>query len=180
MTNMKKLAVSFIVIILFLSGCATAPKLSPMQKRQITTRVIEGSYETVYQSILTVLQDQGYIIKNTDMRTGLISANIDRESSTGSQAVQALFLGYVSNKGSVIDASIMVNKINNDKSEVRINMQESQYGQNSSWGGTSKQNVETIYDKEIYGSLFNEIQIEVKRRNALGRDDNIETDDSKE
>jgi len=159
-------------IFFLLSGCATAPRLSPMQKRAITTKIIEGGYENIYRSILTVLQDQGYIIKNTDMNTGLITSTIDRESDSGSQFAQALFLGYVADKGSEIDVSIMVNKVNDSKSEVRINMQEVKYGQSSKWSGSSKQNVRHILDTEIYNSLFNEIQIEVKRRKALEQGDN--------
>lgn len=172
MGKKHKVIILLLFIIFLLSGCATAPKLSPMQKRAITTRIIEGGYDNIFRSILTVLQDQGYIIKNTDMNTGLITSTIDRETAFGSQFAQALFFGYVADKGSEIDVSVMVNKVNESKSEVRINMQEAKYGQSSKWSGSSKQNVKQILDTEIYNSLFNEIQIEVKRREALEQGDN--------
>ena len=158
----------FIIIILFGVSCAPTVQLSPMQVRQITTRLIEGSYENIFRATLTVLQDQGYVIKNTDMNSGLIVGNVDRAADGGSQFVQALFLGYVSDKGTEVEASCMVNKINDTSSEVRINIQEVKYGQASKWSGTSKQNSKQIYDEKIYQELFNQITVEVKRREAMG------------
>lgn len=164
----KYIAVLTLLTMISYTGCVPpAPKLSPAQKRQITTRLYEGGYETTYRAILSVLQDQGYIVKNTDMNTGLINATIDREVSGGSQAVQAVFLGYVADKGSELDASFMVNKINDTKTEVRLNIQESKYGQSNIYSGSSKQKVIQILDPEIYNSIFNEIQTEVKRREAM-------------
>ena len=106
---MNASAFYLIVASLMLLGCATpdsAINLSPMQKRQITTRQIEGSYENVYRATMTVLQDQEYIIKNTDMASGLIVANIDRETSKGNQFLQAFFQGYISDKGTFVEATV--------------------------------------------------------------------------
>lgn len=167
MKQYKTVAIIAIAFMMFIAGCAVQPQLSPIQKRQITTRIFDGEYETTYRSILTVLQDQGYIIKNTDMNTGLINATIDREAGSGSQAVQAVFLGYVVDKGSEIETSFMVNKISNTKTEVRLNMQESKYGQASKWSSSSKQSVKQILDPGIYNQIFNEIQTEIKRREAM-------------
>lgn len=167
MINRPKSNISLILILFFVIGCAPVPKLSPMQIRQITTRLVDGTYENVYRACLTVFQDQGYIIKQTDMDAGLIVANVDRASSSGSQVAQALFLGYVANKGTEVEVSCMVNMISTASSEVRISIQESQYGQASVWTGTSKQDTKTIYDVKTYDSLFNQIQLEVKRREAI-------------
>jgi len=160
---MKKFGLLIILPILFLSGCATiTPHLSPMQIRTITTRHMEGGYENIYRACITVFQDQGYIIKNTDMNTGLIVANVDREASKNSQFWQAFWTGYVYNKGTEVEVSCMVNKINDNASDIRINIQETTYAQ---WGG--KQNIKQIYDEEVYKNLFNEILTEVKRREAI-------------
>jgi len=162
----------FTLVLMFLGvACTTAPQLSPMQKRNITTRVVDGSYDNIYRSIMTVIQDQGYIIKNTDMNSGLINAIVDRPTSGGSQFLQSLGSGFVKDKGSELDLSFMVNKISNTKSEIRINIQESKYGQSSKFSSSSKQSAKTIYDPEIYTGLFNDITVEVKRREALGRDE---------
>ena len=138
-----------------------------MQIRQLTTKTMEGIYENVFKATITVLQDQGYIIKNTDMNSGLIVANVDRATSGGSQFTQALFGGYVSDKGTMVEVSCMVNKINDTTQELRINIQETKYGQSSKWSGTGTQDVRRIYDEKVYQGLFNQIITEVKRREAM-------------
>ena len=154
-------------LILLVTSCAVGPQLSQMQIRQITTKMIEGSYENIFRSCLSVFQDQGYIIKTTDMNSGLIVANVDRSQSGGSQFAQVLFLGYVADKGTEVEVSCMVNILNEKRSDVRINIQETKYGQASAWSGTSKQNTKTIFDSQVYENLFNQITIEVKRREAM-------------
>ena len=161
----KIITIVLICSLLSLCGCATTgtARLSPMQRRQMTTKLIEGSYENIYRSCLTVFQDEGYIIKNTDMASGLIVANVDRETSQASQFWQVFWLGYVYDKNTVIEVSAMVNKINDTSSNVRINIQETNYSQ---WGG--KNIIKQIYDTELYDNLFKTILTEVKRREAQG------------
>jgi hypothetical protein len=135
-----------------------------MQIREITTKEFEGSYENVYRACLTVIQDNNYIIKNTDMDSGLISATVDRETSEGSQFWQAFWLGYVANKSTLIELSCMVNDLNKTAQQVRINIQETNMSQ---FGG--KNVIKQIYDVGIYNALFNDIRTEIKRREAIGR-----------
>jgi len=169
---MKKntLVSGFLVLlsILLISACSTSKvKLSPMQIRQITTRLIESDYENVYRASLTVIQDQGYVIKNTDMDSGLIVASVDRKTKAGSQIAQALFLGYVPSKGKEFELSCMVNKLSEKSTEIRLNIHETEYGESSWLSGTSKQDSKQIYDQKLFADLFNEIEIEVKRREAI-------------
>jgi len=154
---------------ILISCASTEEKLSPIQKRQITTETFESDYDNVYKATLTVLQDQGYIIQNTDMQSGLIVGLVDRESSGGSQFMEALFLGYVADKGSKLQASCMVNEISEGTVELRINIQEAKYGQTSAFSSDVTQDVKRIYDEEIYNRLFNEIRLEIKRREAKER-----------
>jgi hypothetical protein len=146
-------------------GCA-APEtpLSPMQKRQITTKQIEGSYENVYRAAMTVTQDQGYILKNTDMNSGLIVAAIDRETSKSSQFWQEFWMGSVYDKGTFIELTLTVGKISEALQEVRMSLQESRYNQ---FGG--KTDIKQVLDPQVYQELANQIIVEVKRREALGR-----------
>ena len=153
--------------LLILVNCAPIPKLSPMQIRQITTRMFETDYETCYRATLTVLQDQEYIIKDTDMETGHILAKVDRQATGGSQFAQALFLGYVSDKGTEYELSAMVDKLSETSTEIRINIQKVKYGQSSKFSGTGKQSSKRIYDAELFRDLFNDISVEIKRREAM-------------
>lgn len=160
----KLYVVTIIFTLTVFIGCQTGPQLSPMQRRQITTRLIEGEYENTYRATLTVLQDQGYVIKNTDMNSGLIVATVDRETSKTSQFFQALLTKKVYNKGTLIEISVMVNKISKLQTEARMNIQETTY---SAYGG--KRKIKQIWDLNIYKKMFDEIVVEVKRREAIGR-----------
>jgi hypothetical protein len=152
-------------------GCVPEIELSPMQRRQITTRMFDSSYDNAFRATMTVLQDQGYVIKNTDMQAGLILASVDRETSSGSQIAQYLLVGHAFDKGTEVEISCTVNNLNDFSTEVRINIQEVKYGQSSWLSGTSKQSSKQIYEPELYRSLFNEITVEIKRREAIAGTD---------
>lgn len=156
--------VLLVILSLFIIGCAAVPQLSPMQLRQLTTRLIESSYDHVFRATMTVLQDNSYVIKQTDMNSGLIVANIDRETSGASQFFQAALIGRVTDKNTVIEVSATVNKLNEASQELRINIQETNYT-----GGGGKNTIKQINDKEVYQKLFNDITVEVKRREAMGK-----------
>jgi hypothetical protein len=153
--------------LLILISCTPTPKLSPMQIRQITTRMYECDYETCYRATLTCLQDQEYVIKNTDMESGHILASVDRQTKGGSQFLQALFTGYVSDKGTEYELSAMVDKLSETATEVRINIEKVKYGQSSKFSGTGKQSSKRVYDAKLFQDLFNDIGVEIKRREAM-------------
>jgi hypothetical protein len=169
MSFIKKSVVSISLVLLLLtglSGCKTAPEMSPMQKRQITTRSIDGGYQNIFKAIMTVLQDNMYIIKDTKMDTGLILAEVNRETDKKSQFFQKIYseTGAISNKGTIIEVSSTVDKISETTSEVRLTIQEKVY---SDTGGTTK--VKQILDPIVYEKLFNDITVELKRREAYGK-----------
>ena len=151
-------------IVLLGSGCASRANLSPMQKRQITTHQIEGSYENVYRAAMTVLQDQGYVVKNTDMASGLIVASVDRETSKSSQFWHEFLLGEVWDEGTFIESTITVETINDSLQEIRISLQETRY---TRYGG--KTDIKQLVTPAVYQELANQITVETKRREALGR-----------
>ena len=146
---------------------SSKPQLSPMQVRELTTKLYESDYEIIFRSALTVFQDQGYIIKNTDMSSGLILAYADRKTAFGSQLFSALMLGYVAHKGTDIEVSCMLSKISDTSSELRMNIREAKYGQSSMLSGTSKTDTHLIRDPKIYKALFDQIGVEIKRREAI-------------
>ena len=139
-----------ILSLLILVSCTPKPKLSPMQMRQITTRMFETDYETCYRATLTVLQDQEYVIKDTDMETGHILASVDRQTKGGSKFLQAVFLGYVSDKGTEYELSAMVDKLSETSTEIRINIEKVKYGQSSKFSGTGKQSSKRVYDAKLF------------------------------
>lgn len=150
--------------LLMLTGCETASqKLSPMQKRQITTKMVDGSYNNVYASVMTILQDHGYVIKQTVKDTGLITANVSKDA--GFWAKWASTTNGVSmNAGTKVEVSAVVDNLNTETSEVRLTIEEKQY---NSMGGVVRSI--QLYEPEVYQTLFNDIRTEVKRREAFGK-----------
>ena len=168
MNRYKTLIILVLSAIVLFVGCTVAPQLTPEQKRALTTRTFESNYENTFRSILAVVQDRQFIIENTDMNTGLIRATIDVETDRTSQAIQAAFAGRVANKGQKENISFMVSKINDNKTEVRLNIQVAVYGQSSSRSSSNEQQMsQQVLEPGVYNRLFDEIKAEVERRKAL-------------
>ena len=142
-------------------GCApTAP--SVMQKRAIESHVVDGSYRNVYKACMTVFQDEGYQIKNSDMESGLLVAAKDKELDAGSQLVGALFFGAAADKGSVFEVTATFDNVDSLHTNIRLNIQEVKY--NMAGRKTSSKDV---VKPEAQQHFLQAIQTEVKRREAL-------------
>lgn len=150
-----------LIMAALLSGCATPnANLSPMQRRVLTTRLIQGDREDTFRSIMTVLQDQGYSIRNTDMDAGLISAYVARRS-TGS-------LGITAEPRTGFEMSCIVGAVSEHTTEVRLNIRKSYEGERSLFERMRDAGPE-VYDAEVLQNFFDQIVVEVKRRQAIGR-----------
>lgn len=144
-------------------GCATAPQLSPMQRRSLQMRTFENaSYDTVFRAFKTVLQDDGYVITNQDMNGGLIVATIQKtDSGSAFWAAMAGTQNYRTGEG--FQLSINLEKLNKNTVESRLIIQKlEQY----SMGG---QQGHEILDPAMYRSFYDKVRVEVERRKASGR-----------
>lgn len=152
-----------------LSACAYS--LSPMQRRQVTTRVVHGAYEDVYRATLTVIQDEGYQIERTDLDTGLLRATRVKQATSGGGGAAlgiALLAATIlldadqddvgGREGApgrpVEDLSFVVVAVDDDRTEVRALL---------------VKNDGNVYDPAFYQDLFGQISVEVERREALAR-----------
>lgn len=150
-----------------LNACTVAPKMSPQQIRAMQMRTFESaSYETVFRAFKTVLQDEGYIIKNQDMKGGLILANIQKSTSSGSWFWITLANPhnnrYQRPSGDLYEISINLEPINQTTTEVRTTIQ-----QISQYDGTK--NGQIILDPQMYKTFYQKVMIEIERRKARGR-----------
>lgn len=166
-----------------LSACVPPKQeLSPMQKRQITTHNISGSYDNIFRSLETTLQDQGYIIKSADMDSGLITAESAKatpekhsyhsSSSTSSdgESIQDRlkdFMNERQKKGTSeqTQVSATVVKNNSNTSEVRMTIQKNTYNSTGAMIDSHQD-----YTADVYHNLFSTLQVEVKRREAMGKE----------
>ena len=144
--------VCLISMSVLLTGCATT-KLTAMQRRTFEAKELTGTYDDAYKSTLQVLQDNGYIIKNSDHASGVI------QGETG--VVQGWF-GRMDNteitatleqfgEGIVKERLTIVGK-------VKVS---SQYG--------THENSRNIDDPELFQKLYSEIQKEMFIRKNLSK-----------
>jgi len=158
------------------SACQTytpsGAALSPMQKRAMTTKLIDGSYEDTYRAVMTVMQDQDYGIRETDIASGLIVADVQRphratrESASSLGDVVEILSGATVTEGSGFELSCIVNPISDTATEIRLTLHVTTFGSPNT-NGVRRERSEQIYDPEVFREFFNQIDIEVKRRQAI-------------
>lgn len=155
---MKKLFYALVLsLILIIVGCSSNEiVLSQQQMRDMTIREFDANYKTVINSVISVLQDNEYILKSSDFNTGIISAEKKADKS-----------GFLSDQRSMVEVSSKVDSINENKTKVRLLLQERKLYVNYFWGFNTD-NVVTIKDKAIYDQLFNNIRVEIER-NKISR-----------
>jgi len=163
---LKLVGVVAVASVLFLqAGCVQQkPPLSPMQKRQITTKMVDGNYDNLFASTMTVLQDHEYVIKQTNKDTGLITAEVNKDAGFAAKFFTTDRYGNVSHSGTKVEVSAVISKLSATKNEIRLSIEEKTY--NNSGGTTSSKQ---LYQPEVFQTLFNDITTEVKRREAFGK-----------
>lgn len=76
---MKKITYLFVLVML-ISGCSsvywqlTSQRLTPLQRRVLESKELEGKFDDAFKATISVLQDKGYMIKTSDYGIGLIYA----------------------------------------------------------------------------------------------------------
>src|SRR4051812_1559316 len=85
-----------IILITCLAICAAPAvagkkaEISGLELQQIQSRDLEGSYDVVFPSVVTVLQDGGYRIQSADKNSGLVTG----QASTNSVTTLNIFWGW--------------------------------------------------------------------------------------
>ena len=135
-----------------LTACSTPkskPTLSGLALQQLQTREYETKYETAFRSVMSVLQDAGYILENADMTSGFISG----KSPSNSKLTYNIWTGFAKTHGAT-RVSSTIERIGEDYTKIRLNFVE--INQNSSVYGSAR--VDTpIEDVKIYNNVFEKI-----------------------
>ena len=157
---MKKLIYLFVMIML-VSGCATVGSQStPLQRKAMESKELEGTYEDAIKSTVSVLQDKGYQIINSDYQGGIISAETSKE-------VFNKFWGYKI----AYKATINFEKFTENRSKMRLAIYRQIYngigGEVSSCPGSPKLRTGFVDDPQVYQDFYAEIQREIFRKNAV-------------
>ena len=145
---------------LLLAGCVTTPKLSPQQRRALQVRNFESSYNHVFRAFKTVLQDEGYIIKNQDMQGGLIVAHSSKSTGGGLAFLAALGNNENYHTGTTYEVSVNLEEVRKNYTESRVIIQKvARYSQGGSRGGE-------VVDPALYKNIYSKVMVEVERRKA--------------
>ncbi len=148
----------FCFMFLFVS-CATT-NISPQQRRAMQVKYFENTYNNVFRAFKTVLQDEGYVIKNQDMQGGLIVARASRRSSSTSAVFMALAGQQNYQTGTTYEVSVNLEAVRKEYIESRIIIQKvDSYNLGGSRG-------REIVDPKLYKNIYSKVMVEVARRTA--------------
>ena len=159
------------IILFFSTSCTTVPKLSPQQRRALQVRHFESSYNNVFRAFKTVLQDEGYIIKNQDMQGGLIVAQASKKASHGFWTyLGAVGAGLSSNSqqydyqtGTNFEVSVNLEEIRKNYVQSRVIIQKTDtYKRSGSQG-------DEVINTEVYKNIYSKVRVEIARRKAQNK-----------
>ena len=152
---------------ILLIGCSNStPQLSQMQIREMTTKEIQANFKTTFKATMSVLQDQDYIIENTDFNSGLIVAEkeVNKETTAG-DVLMTIFVDPRYNRNGKVKVSATVASVSDNVTKLRINIQEKNIRRGTF--GSVDETITNIQDKRVYEVLFNQISTEVERMKAM-------------
>ena len=154
--------------VIFVSGCTpTVPKgslvLKPesLELRQVQSKLYEDlNEEVVISSAVSVMQDLGYTIKETESKLGLVVGEKKRDATEAGQVALAIlgaFLGARTeiDSNQAIKMSLVVSPISlNNKTSFQARIAIQRVVWNTA-GRISK--IETLSDAEIYNEFFTKL-----------------------
>lgn len=162
---MRKAALIFTttVLSLILLGCsakAPSPEQTQMQIREFQTRSYDTSdFKMVMKSVMSSLQDDGYIIQQANVDLGLLTARKDIDTTDTTSA----FLGALSaaldgrpdnsryEKNTIIEASANITAFG-ESTRVRVNFSKKKFNNRN-----EVMSVEQVGDQEFYQMFFSKV-----------------------
>lgn len=136
-----KSALGILVVVLMLAGCATTQGLDV----SFRTRLYEADYTTTMKAIMSYLNEKGWQVASADKELGFI--NTEFKSNDG---ISAALFGRTRSK---INFSLQKTSDNQTKIIASILAEEQ-----GTFGGTSQMNMTEGQARELYQTVFNNIQ----------------------
>lgn len=153
---MKKLLTATFIAI-GLMGCAGAPPKiakTSLEIQSIQAKTFEADKSTTFKSVLSVLQDLGYVVASASLETGFITAESPtKQDTSGSAAFAAVFAGVRTEGKTVVTASI--EDITKTSTKVRLNFVDKK-ARSSTYGQRAADEF-AIEDAGIYKNAFDKI-----------------------
>jgi len=148
---MKKWCVAILLTIMSM-GCATT-QLTALQRRTLESRDLEGKYDDAFKATMQVLQDEGYIIKNADFKSGVI------QGETGIK--KDFWVGMKNSEATATLEQFGENTVKERISFVNKTKSSSQYG--------THENSKIVEDPELFQRIYDNIQKEMFVRQNLNK-----------
>lgn len=142
-------------VLVSLGGCVTQPQVqkSSLEIQAIQAKSFEADKPTTFRSVLSVLQDLGYVVNSASLETGFISAESPIKQDKSGAAAFAAIMGGVRTEGrTAVTASV---EEFNKSTRVRLNfvdkkLRSGAYGQRAA-------DEAPIEDPKIYENAFDKI-----------------------
>lgn len=156
-------AASLIISSTLLATAANASgedaKPSGLALQQLQSRDVEAPYKIAFSSVMSVLQDAGYVIEQADRDTGLIVANGESKS----KMTYNIFWG-IGSKTRTARVSATLEEITAGLTKIRLNFVEVEG--KSRQGGIQGQAGKMVTDPGVYQAVFEKIEQAVFIRTA--------------
>ena len=125
-------------------------KLTGLALQQLQTRHYEAEMKVAYASVLSVLQDAGYIVESADSASGLVTA----KSPTESNLAFNFWYGF-QNNNQTTRITAFVEPIGAENSKVRVNFVA--ISNKTNLYGANNQVDTPLEDPKLYENIFEKI-----------------------
>jgi hypothetical protein len=140
-----------------LVGCQTTEpvvKKTSLEIQAIQAKMFEADRVTAFRSVVSVLQDLGYIVQAASLETGLVTAQSPtKQDNSGGAVLAAAFAGIRTEGRTVVTAT--VEDFNSKQTRVRLNFVEKRF--RSGAYGQQASDEKAIEDPTIYENAFEKI-----------------------
>jgi len=138
--------------------------MTSLQIEAIQAKTFDADKKTAFNSVMSVLQDLGYIISSANFDTGFITGESPNRHRSGGDIVASILVGVSTEAKTAVTVSI--EEIQPNKTRVRLNFVERSrmYQQD----GPQQSQDTVIMNPTIYNNAFNKIgdAIFIRQQNA--------------
>lgn len=153
---MKRLIILF-SLIGSLAGCETTQPVvrkTSLEIQAVQTKMFETDKPTAFRSVLSVLQDLGYVVQAASLDTGVITAQSPtKQDTSGGAAFAAIFAGVRTEGRTFVTAS--VEEFRGKQTRVRLNFVDRRF--RSGAYGQQATDERPIDDPKVYENAFEKI-----------------------
>jgi hypothetical protein len=150
--NKFKFLASALIVLTF-AGCAVTPppkEKTSLEIQAIQAKTFEADKKVAFNSVLSVLQDLGYIVASASMETGFITAESAVKNDTGFFDAMAKV-----RRESRVAVTASVEEMKANSSRVRLNFVNRQ--KRSAVNGQQANDDTPLQDPKVYDNAFEKI-----------------------